>query len=54
MEHVAVEDKEGVVAGATVEGAVADAERFSSSSLRPKYKQSNGERHDSIRRTILC
>ena len=26
MEHVAVEDKEGVVAGAAVEGAVADAE----------------------------
>ena len=26
MEHVAIEDKEGVVAGATVEGAVADAE----------------------------
>lgn len=26
MEHVAVEDEEGVVAGATVEGAVADAE----------------------------
>ena len=26
MEHVAVEDEEGVVAGATIEGAVADAE----------------------------
>ena len=26
MEHVAVEDKEGVVAGAAVEGTVADAE----------------------------